>query len=72
MKFFSSKPEESRRLTDNWDLDVNGLRTSYGEMRMHATNIAERDYLNPVEQGLALSILAILDDVEQRFMDIDR
>lgn len=69
MRFFNRKPvstPDEKRLTDDWSLDANGMLTTYGEMRFHAANVAKRDYRNQVEQGLALSIVSIIDDIEQR------
>lgn len=42
-----------------------GGDTTLGEMRRMSRDMAERDARTPVEQGLAISLLAVLDLFEQ-------
>jgi len=56
------------RVIPNLNTPANGQ--TYGTMRMMAQNIADHNWETPVEKGLALSILAIIDDFE-KYYEVD-
>ncbi len=66
MGLFGKRNQEvaPTRVTDSWAFNANGMETTVGMQRRMATDMAERDYRTASERGLALSLLAALDMIE--------
>jgi hypothetical protein len=62
----SPDPPRPRRVTDSWQITINGFATTLGELRAQATAMAYEDWQTPSERGLALTNLALLEEIERR------
>jgi hypothetical protein len=56
--------QKPARITDDWLITANGVTTTIGMQRKMAMAMATHDYDTASERGLALSLLAALDLIE--------
>lgn len=60
----TERPIDARILPGVPDV-FRGGETTYGMQRRMATEIRDETWQTPVEKGLAISLLAIIDDIEK-------
>jgi hypothetical protein len=69
VKWFQRKPVGPLRLVDekepwlDWAIVINGKPTTLRIVRRFAMDMSEVDYRNPAEQGMGMTIVALVDEI---------